>query len=513
VGAEAARYSLFFPMYLHPKWGRGGTKITRLRIVPAGPGADGATVSVNYVRASYDVSLTTTNATLINAAYKFYMYYGDDEFLKAIMPRLRRSLLFLSEHLQGRKEGLVNLGWFVGKDGIGGECGHGTYGSYWDLLPGGLYDLDSNLSYYYALNAMAELERVAKKRGIAVPDVHVVAPDNKTMLSYKETPQNLEALAARVKKNIEGKFWNPATGRFGRNIDVNGKLYDYGWLQHNLFALAMGVGTKAQRDSIVSWVNGSRIVAGDTSTGADIYHWRFGPRISTKRNEDYYYWAWPHDRKTDANNPQFAWGNQMQDGGGVPFTSCYDLMARCSTGRQAEIDKAFERTKEIEAWYCDVKAAGGNGPEFYRKYYDGHPERGLQQSPKPGGIGLDHEFLSDASLGTEFIFHAFLGIDSREDGIIDIAPKVPSQLDKIGCENVCYRGNHLRIEAGRGYVSLEGSKIPNDSGLKARITFRDVPAGSTITGGRRTDPVRRNPDGTVTLITDLRPARYEAHAK
>jgi hypothetical protein len=263
----------------------------------------------------------------------------------------------------------------------------------------------------------------------------------------------------------------------------------------------------------VSWVNGSRIVAGDTSTGADIYHWRFGPRITTKRNEDYYYWAWNHDRKPDSTNPQFAWGNQMQDGGGVPFTSCFDLMARCGTGRQAEIDKAYDRTKEIQAWYADVKAAGGNGPEFYRKYYDGHPERGLQQSPKPGGLGLDHEFLSDASLGPQFLFHAFLGIDSTEDGIIDIAPKVPTQSDKIGCENVYYRGNHLKIEAGRGYVSLEGSQMPNPSGLKARITFMNVPKSFVLTGGKSTDQVRRNPDGTVTLVTDLKSGRYQVNAQ
>ncbi len=271
----------------------------------------------------------------------------------------------------------------------------------------------------------------------------------------------------------------------------------------------MGVGTEAQRNLIVSWVNGSRRIPGDTSQRADIYHWRFGPRISTKRNEDYYYWAWPHDRKSELGNPQFDWGNQMQDGGGVPHTSCFDLMARCSTGKQAEIDKAYERSREIQAWYQDVKSAGGNGPEFYRKYYDADPARGLLQSPKPGGIGLDHEFLSDAALGTQFVFHAFLGIDAKEDGTIDIAPKVPSQLEKIGCENVFFRGNHLKIEAGRGYVSLEGSKIPNDSGLKARITFLNAPKSFAITGSKLSDAIRRNPDGTVTLTTDLRAARFE----
>ncbi|MFQ3549231.1 MAG: hypothetical protein SNJ70_05725 [Armatimonadota bacterium] len=84
------------------------------------------------------------------------------------------------------------------------------------------------------------------------------------------------------------------------------------------------------------------------------------------------------------------------------MTSTFDLMARCSTGDQLEIDRAFERTLEIEEWYHEVKSAGGKGTEFYRAYYINHLERGILQSPSPGGLGLDDEFLSDAAIGTIF---------------------------------------------------------------------------------------------------------------
>jgi hypothetical protein len=513
VSGGEARYLLFFPIYLHPEWGREGRRITRLKIIPTGPGAEGINVSLNFVRCNYDVRLTTTNSTLINATHKLYMWSGDDEFLTVMMPRLRRAVLFLNEHIKGREEALLNWGWMVGKDGIGGECGHGVFGSYWDLLPAGLYDLDSSMDYYYALNAMAEMEKVAKNRGINVPDIQVLGPDNKTMISYKETPESLSALAKRVKANIEKRFWNPKTGRFGRNIDIHGSLSDYGWVHFNVQALAMGIGTDAQRDSIVSWLNGSRIIKDDTSTGRDIYHWRFGPRISTKRNENYYYWAWPHDRASDPTNPQFEWGNQMQDGGGVPFTSLFDLMARCGTGRQAEIDKAFERTKDIQQWYNDVKAVGGTGLNFYRKYYDGHPERGFQQSPKPGGLGLDREFLSDGSLGTEFIFYAFLGIDAKEDKVLSIRPAIPSQLSKVGVTNVYYRGNHLTIEAGKDYISLVGSHIPYGKGLKVRMLFRSFPKGAKVlVDGKPCTTYIGNGHGGVIVTTDLRPVRIEVRS-
>ncbi len=145
AGDKSVRFPLYFPMYLHPEWGREGRRITRLRIVPYGDGAQGVTVSVNYVRASYDVRLTTSNATLINSVYKFYMWSGDTEFLSGMMPKLRRAMLFLNEHMKGREHALICTDWMVGKDGLGGDkVGHGQIGGYWDLLPTGRFDINSS---------------------------------------------------------------------------------------------------------------------------------------------------------------------------------------------------------------------------------------------------------------------------------------------------------------------------------------------------------------------------------
>jgi hypothetical protein len=440
------------------------------------------------------------------------MWSGDDEFLKAVMPKLRRAILFLNEHMQGRTQHLVCSDWMVGKDGLGGDnVGHGLIGSYWDLLPSGRFDIDSSCYYYYALKSMAELERVVRKKHIAVPSVSVIGPDNASVIHYKETPESLNRLAALVKKKIESVFWIDDKQRFCRNIDVNGNRYDYGFLHHNLEALFFGLGSDTQRWAIVSWVNGSRIIQGDTSTGSDIYRWRFGPRFSTVHNESYYFWSWIHDRR---NYPEasgnYVFGQQYQNGGAAPFTSLFDLVARCSTSDQREIDKAFERTLEIRQWFLDVKSAGGEGRDFYRKYYAGHPERGILQSPSPGGLGLDREFLSDASLGTVFLLYAFLGVDAEEDGIIDVKPAIPSQLQKIGVRNVFYRGNYLTIEAGRYYVSLVGSRIANSSGLKLRVQFRNVGGRKNLfLNGKRYDHVIRDKSGFITVITDLAPVRIE----
>lgn len=253
-------------------------------------GADGAVVRLNYVRASYDVRLSTSNATLIHAAARFFLWSGDADFLAAMMPRLRAAMLFLNEHLQGRREGLLDFDWMVGHDGLGGdEPGHGLIGSYWDLLPAGRYDIESSLAYYCALRAMAEMERAAVNRGIRPPPARVVGPDHATEVLYGETAESLTALAARVKQRIEERLWNPRTGRFVRNIDARGRQHDYGFLHFNVLALACGVGTPEQQASVLSWLDG-RQVPGDTATGADIYRWRFAPRTSTRHNTSYYFW-------------------------------------------------------------------------------------------------------------------------------------------------------------------------------------------------------------------------------
>ncbi|MHB1456925.1 MAG: hypothetical protein ACYC0V_08435, partial [Armatimonadota bacterium] len=301
-------------------------------------------------------------------------------------------------------------------------------------------------------------------------------------------------------------------GRFARNIDIKGVKHDYGFLHHNLTALAFGIGTKKQRASILSWLDGTRIVEGDTSTGKDIYHWRFAPRTTTLSNKEFFFWPWVIDGRNAP--PDLKWtreyGNQIQDGGAIPFTSLFDMMLRISEGSQEQIDAAYARTKDVRQWFMDVKSAGGEGPEFYRKYYDGHPERGRQQSPLPGGLGLDHEFLSDASLGTEFLFYAFLGIDSQEDGVITIRPAIPSEVSKIGVTNVFFRGNHLTIEAGRGYISLVGSSISNGAGLKARIIMRDVPAEYRLfTDGIPIRGAKRLKDGSVSVLIELKLMKIE----
>lgn len=107
----------------------------------------------------------------------------------------------------------------------------------------------------------------------------------------------------------------------------------------NLEAIHYGLVSEAQARSILQWIDGKRLIPGDTSQGADIYRWRFAPRATTKRNLETYVWVWSHPES-------IAWGDQVQDRGAVLGFSYFDLMARLQTHGP---DDAWARLKQILA--------------------------------------------------------------------------------------------------------------------------------------------------------------------
>src|SRR5207253_7715314 len=102
---------------------------------------------------------------------------------------------------------------------------------------------------------------------------------------------DLRRRADEVKEYGGKRCWNEKTGRFG-TVDLDGNLHDYGFTFLNNEAVYYGFATAEQAQFIHTWLSGQRTVEGDTATGADIYHWRFGPRSTTRRNLDYYVWGW-----------------------------------------------------------------------------------------------------------------------------------------------------------------------------------------------------------------------------
>ena len=388
------------PVYRLPGW-RG--TITGLRIVI--DGGNSARIVIKSFHTASDTRQNINNLDFIRGCHDDFLWTRDVDFLRGQMGRIRRAMRFVMREFHTRERHCIYTTW-PGHDGRSGVRriagkkvivrGEGIGGNYWDLLPFGGEDALASVYYYDALGDLAELE----EQIAAHPQWRIPA-------TGAFDPADLRRQADDVKRYGQKRFWNAATGRFG-TVDLGGRMHDYGFTFLNDEAVYYDFATPAQARSIHAWLGGARIVAGDTSTGADIYHWRFGPRSTTRRNLDYYFWGW-------SNPESVPWGGQVQDGGAVLGFAFHDLMARLKT---AGPDDAWQRLRGTLAWFDDVQAVGG-----YRAYYK-TPGRGtLQGGGTAGGLGLDHEFF-ESILVPQVMLYGFLGLHPTADGC-SIAPGCP----------------------------------------------------------------------------------------
>ena len=213
-------------------------------------------------------------------------------------------------------------------------------------------------------------------------------------------------------------------------IDKNGDRHDYGYTFLNLDAIWYDLASRDHAQQIMDWITGKRIVEDDTSTGGDIYRWRFGPRATTRRNTEWYGQGWWAPESLD-------WGHQIQDGGAVLGFTLYDLWARLQI---LGPDNAWQRLMEILAWEKEVHTEGG-----YRKYYAGG-KRGttLQGGGTCGGLGIDHEFY-ESSLLPSIIPYGFLGLDAQPGGSLVINPRLPKACPEMSINNILYHNVRLDI--------------------------------------------------------------------
>ncbi len=441
------------PVFKSPEW-KG--KITRLGINFGNP-PSGAMVGIQALFTQYDTRHNINNQCFIRGCCQYFWWTRDLNFLRDNLGRIRLALLYMMDELGGRREKCI-LTPFVGHCGRSGleidadgkkiiHSGRGIGNNYWDLLPMGHKDAYATIHYYDTLNYMAALEREIA----AHPEWNM--PAGPLRLSPDEILQH-----AREVKDYAGKlFWNDSTGRFTCGIDIDGKSYDYGFTFINCEAIHYGFATEQQAESIMEWLSGERIVAGDTSQGEDIYHWRFGPRSTTKRNVEYYGWFW--------HSPEsIPWGGQVQDGGAVLGFSYHDLQSRLKTRGP---DDAWKRLSEITRWLDEVQAAGG-----YREYYkDGKRGTTLQGGGRPGGLGLDHEFF-ESILVPQIMIHGFLGFKPRGDGF-EIHPRLPRDWPQLEITQIHLHQLVLNIAASETNII-----ITIKEGRAEQSFFIYVPAGT-----------------------------------
>jgi hypothetical protein len=459
---------VWFPMYLHPGW-RDQT-ITGLRLEPVLPEHQTRRVvwKLNCLRLDYDTRQAVNNPNFIRGVARKFFWDGDRDLLAEQLPRLRKAMQFLLTHLQAERLNLLDSSWLVGHDGLGRlpdgspNVGHGIGNNYFDIAAMGPREIQSSVLYYLALQDMARIEAYVQAHPeLDSPRPSVDGPDGHTPVPYLETAASLHDRVARTREAIHREFWNPDTGRYAGWRDANGELHDYGYAHFNVEALEAGIPPETAARQILAWLNGERLVAGDTSTGDDIYAWRFAVRMSTLRNLDGYVWGW------DAR--AFPFGDQVQDGGAVMWSTYYDVKGRL---RYGDVEGAWEVWQRMLDHHSDVREFGGKGYRFYRDYYRVHPGT-LQGGGPPGGLGLDAEFIENLLTPCTWPL-GWMGIDATAPYRLRIAPTFPPGITRMGVTNVTFAGNRLDILCTPDAIDLSGSDL-SGSAAELELVFPPNP--------------------------------------
>lgn len=425
--SDTGMFHSILALHQHPEW---QGKITRIRFRFQGL-ENGSSLLVRSIFSHWDTRHLVNNAIFIKSAYEYIRWTGDAAFLKEQMPRLRIAMRYMMEEGNGLELNHIRCDWH-GHDGLPGytvnvdgtktfHVGHGKGGNYWDLLPLGWDDMYTTTHYYASLIAMADLEDVA-------------GGDSATLRKH----------AAKVKRIANEKFFDTKAGRFVGCIDVDGIAHDYGFTFVNLEAVHYGIANEKNALKIMAWIGGERMVDGDTSTGSDIYTYRLAPRATTKRNVEWYSFAW--------TGPEtLPFGGQVQDGGAVLAFSFYDIMSRI---KMLGADNAWNRLMEIRTWDEEVQAYGG-----YRKYYgDGKGGTTLQGGGTAGGVGIDFEFTESSMLSATVPF-GFMGL--RPDGrVLNIEPCLPKACPKMTVRNLQYQGVSMDVTVSSDQVKLVVHEAP-----------------------------------------------------
>ncbi len=426
ANSTGAMHYLNLPVHRHPQYA-GLLERYQIEIT----GAVGSEWVLKSLITAIDTRHPITNANYLRACSDYFRWTQDRAFLAENLARMRVALNYLIDEFSLQTERHVSVRW-VGHDGRSGivyddgvkrlRPGLGVGNNYWDLLPFGGQDALATVYAYDAVRRMAELEAVLE-------DGRLEGGTNDG-LKPRFSAAELTALADAIREDFQKRFWNQATGRFYGWIDVDGRAYDYGFTFVNLEAIYYGLVSVDQAQAIFAWLDGTRVVAGDTSQGADIYHWRFAPRATTRRNIETYVWAWSAPESIE-------WGGQVQDGGAVLGFSYFDIMARL---QQQGPDAAWDRLRAILDWYADIEGAGG-----YRQYYK-DPARGtLQGGGTAGGLGLDFEFM-ESVLVPQVMLYGFLGFRPTETGY-EIHPRLPAGWPALTVRGIQYGDQRLTITA------------------------------------------------------------------
>lgn len=240
--------------------------------------------------------------------------------------------------------------------------------------------------------------------------------------------------AAKTREMFNNVFWDAEKGRYIGGVNKDGVRLDFGFTFVNFMATAYGLADSDKAELIYEWVDGDRIIEGDTSTGEDIYgRFKYAARsvtvdMSTITDDNGAYYWYDHAGALPCTPGTFGgYGNQMQNGGTIFYISYYDLMGRV---KAVGADNAFERFSVIMDEF-HIDSLRRNSYSQFGEYIEGvigeFPESGL----------VPYAFIS-----------GFLGINSDPQGL-RIDPNLPSDMDYAGISEYWFGNRQYSIKVSK----------------------------------------------------------------
>ena len=173
--------------------------------------------------------------------------------------------------------------------------------NYWDNLPFGYKDAFEGIKFYNMLNYLVQFE---------------------TFRGNAQKAEYYKNLMVTAKQKFNDTFWVEKTKRYAGTVDVNGVVRDYGFTFVNTEAITAGLVPEDRAKEIYAWLDGLRIVEGDTSQGADIYNaLKSGGVMPRSNTVDFGIDNWWHDNGgSQSLSNQAAYGYHVENGGGIMYT-------------------------------------------------------------------------------------------------------------------------------------------------------------------------------------------------
>ena len=371
----------------------------------------------------------TNNSVLIIAARDFLLTGNDtDGFLQltnskkqVMIDKLRKAMDYMLTSLNG-ESGLMTI-----YDPRNNGTVYGMASNYWDSLNFfGYNSAYENILFYQSVLAMADIE---------------------SYLGNTAEADRYTTLAAKIRAKFNDYFWDGAKGRYITSVNVDGDVLDFGITFVNFMAVSAGLASEDQAKQIYDWVDGKRIVDGDTSTGADIYKFIVSARTNTVAIETvevdglHYWWYNGHSFNDVLPGHWGEYGNQMQNGGTIFYTSYYDMLGRV---RMLGGDNAIGRFNTIMA-------------EFHKDSLRRAPR------PNPGNyyqVSIVGEFPESGLVPLSFLT-GIIGVTPDVKGL-KIESCLPSDMAFAGVAEYNYMDRKYSIEVNKSLtapsLTVEGDK-------------------------------------------------------